>query len=351
VYDKKGWHPISYLDQGEFYSEFGNFDVSITVPAAYVIGATGALQNTDELNSYKELGKRNNYADHNLAKYSPVSVAEKTLQYKCENIHDFAWFADKEFIVRYDTAQLASGKIIDVFSYGYEKGNKNWSKSVSYVEDAIRHYSNWIGEYPFSIAQAVEGPQNVSSGGMEYPTITLITSPDADEPKLDGVIAHEVGHNWFYSMLGSNERDHPWMDEGMNTFFQFRYEAEKYRANSIFGNLIPQELKTKSLPDFLGAVYNSMSQIPMDEAIETASEDFRDKEKYGIVIYLKTAIWMYIVELSVGSEKMEKVMKAYFNDWKFKHPYPEDLKAEFEKELSMKFDDIFSLLNKKGKFD
>ena len=351
VYDKKGWHPISYLDQGEFYSEFGNFDVSITVPSAYVIGATGTLQNEDELARYKEMGKRNNYADHDLVKYSPGSVVEKTLRYKCDNIHDFAWFADKEFIVRYDTAQLASGKIIDVFTYGYEKGNKNWPKSVSYIEDAIRHYSNWIGEYPFSIAQAVEGPPNVMSGGMEYPTITLITSPDADEPKLDGVIAHEVGHNWFYGILGSNERDHAWMDEGVNTYFQFRYEAVKYRANSIFGDLIPSELKTKPLPDFLGALYNAMSQIPMEEAIETPSEDFSDKEKYGAVIYLKTAIWMYIVELSVGPDKMDKVMKAYFNDWKFKHPYPEDLKAEFEKELNMKFDDIFSLLNKKGKFD
>ena len=351
VYDQKGWHPISYLDQGEFYSEFGNFDVSITVPAAYVIGATGTLQNDDELKRYKELGRRNNNADHDLARYTPVSAAEKTLQYKCDNVHDFAWFADKEFIVRYDTAQLVSGKIIDVFTYGYEKGNKNWSKSVYYVEDAIRHYSDWVGEYPFSIAQAVEGPKNVSSGGMEYPTITLITSPEADEPQLDGVITHEVGHNWFYSMLGSNERDHAWMDEGINTYFQFRYEAEKYRANSIFGNAIPQEIKNKPLPEFQAAIYNALSQIPMEEAIETPSANFPDKEKYAIVEYFKTAIWMYIVELSVGATNMDKVMKAYFNDWKFKHPYPENLKAEFEKELHMKFDDIFNMLNKKGKFD
>ena len=351
VYDSKGWHPIPYLDQGEFYSEFGSFDVSITVPSAYVIGATGVLQNENELNKYKELGKKNNYADHDLAKYSPVAGTVKTLQYKCDNIHDFAWFADKEFIVRYDTAQLTSGKIIDVFTYSYEKGNKNWIKSVSYVEDAIRHYSNWIGEYPYSIAQAVEGPKNVMSGGMEYPTITLITSPDADEPKLDGVIAHEVGHNWFYGILGSNERDHAWMDEGINTYFQFRYEAEKYKANSIFGDAIPQEIKNKSLPEFLNAIYNTMSQIPMDEPIETPSADFPDKDSYAMVEYLKTAIWMYIVELTVGTQNLDKVMQAYFNDWKFKHPYPENLKAEFEKELNLKFDDIFNMLKKKGNLD
>ncbi|MGH2553150.1 MAG: M1 family aminopeptidase, partial [Chitinophagaceae bacterium] len=316
-----------------------------------VIGATGTLQNEDELTIYKQLGTKNNFAEKKLLKYSPAGDAEKTLNYHCENVHDFAWFADKEFIVRYDTAQLASGKIIDVFTYGYEKGNKHWSKSVSYVEDAIRHYSAWIGEYPYSIAQAVEGPKNVMSGGMEYPTITLITSPEADEAQMDGVIAHEVGHNWFYGILGSNERDHAWMDEGINTYFQFRYEAEKYRANSIFGNAIPQEVKNKSLQDFQAMVYNALTQIPMDEPIETRSADFPDKEKYGVVVYLKTALWMYIVELSVGMDNLDKVLKSYYSNWKFRHPYPENLKAEFEKVLQMKFDDIFNMLNKKGKFD
>jgi hypothetical protein len=351
VYDSKGWHPMPYLDQGEFYSEFGSFDVKITVPASYVIGATGALQNQDELNKYKELGKTNKNVGKNVKYISTASTASKTLEYKGENIHDFAWFADKDFVIRYDTAQLNSGKIIDVFTYGYETGNRHWQKSVSYVEDAIRHYSDWIGEYPYPVAQAVEGPKNVMSGGMEYPMITLITSPEADEPLMDAVIAHEVGHNWFYAILASNERDHAWMDEGMNTYFQFRYEAEKYKANSIFGNEIPQEVKNKPVPDFLATIYIAMTDIPMEEAIETPSADFEDKDKYAAVAYLKTAIWMYIVEASIGADKLDKVIKAYYNNWKFKHPYPEDLKAEFEKQLNMKFDDLFSLLNKTGKFE
>ncbi|HEX7903919.1 MAG TPA: M1 family metallopeptidase [Chitinophagaceae bacterium] len=350
VYDRKGWHPIPYLDQGEFYSEFGSFDVKITVPSSYVIGATGTLQNTAELNKYKEIGKANN--EGKIIKYtSTISTPLKTLEYKGDNIHDFAWFADKDFVVRYDTAQLSPGKTIDVFTYGYEDGNKNWKKSVSYVENAIRSYSNWIGEYPYPVAQAVEGPKNVMSGGMEYPMITLITSPNAAEPELDGVIAHEVGHNWFYGILASNERDHAWMDEGMNTYFQFRYEAEKYKANSIFGNMLPAEIKAKPLPEFFSAIYGAMSQIPMEEAIETPSADFNNKEQYGVVVYLKTALWMYIVSLTVGEDKLDTVVKAYFNDWKFKHPYPEDLKAEFEEQLNIKVDDLFGLLNKTGKFE
>ena len=353
VYDRKGWHPIPYLDQGEFYSEFGSFDVQIKVPAAYVIGATGTLQNQDELKKYKEIGSKNNNTKNSFIKYSTTTpTASKTLRYKGVNIHDFAWFADKDFIIRYDTATLNSGKTIDVFTYGYKNGNTHWSKSVSFVEDAIRNYSTWIGEYPYPVAQAVEGPANVMSGGMEYPMITLITSPKADEATMDGVIAHEVGHNWFYGILASNERDHAWMDEGMNTYFQFRYEGQKHRANSVFGPEIPAELKAKSYPEFIRIVYDVISsQIPMEEPIETPSADFSDKEKYGLVIYLKTAVWMYIAEITVGADNLDKVIKAYYEQWKYKHPYPEDLKAVFETQLNMKFDDLFSLLYKKGKFE
>jgi hypothetical protein len=352
VYDSKGWHPIPYLDQGEFYSEFGSFTVNITVPSTYVIGATGTLQNQDELDAYKTIGKTNNVpGSEKPTRYAPLnSKVSKTLQYKGDNIHDFAWFADKDFIVRYDTAQLVSGKTIDVFTYSYETGNKYWKNSTSYVEGAIRSYSNWIGEYPYPTAQAVEGPKNVMSGGMEYPMITLITSPEADEAELDGVIAHEVGHNWFYGILGSNERDHAWMDEGLNTFYQFRYEAEQHKANSVFGSMVPQEIRDKSVPDFLGSIYMAMTEIPMDEPIETPSADFEDKDKYGQVVYLKTAIWMYIVEVSIGADKLDKIMKAYYNEWKFKHPYPEDLKAEFRTVIGPKVDDVFGLLNKKGGF-
>ena len=86
---------------------------------------------------------------------------------------------------------------------------------------------------------------------MEYPMITLITSPDAKVETLDAVIAHEIGHNWFMGMLGSNERAHTWMDEGLNTYFQFRYEAEKYRSNSVFGDALPKEIKEMPADEFL----------------------------------------------------------------------------------------------------
>ena len=348
VYDRKGWHPMPYLDQGEFYSEFGSFTVNLTLPSSYIVGATGELQNKEELSQYVKMGTRN-VADHsskNKIPYNPEGTV-KTLTYKADSVHDFAWFADKDYVVRYDTLQLAT-RTIDVFTFHHPDGNKNWVNSIGYVKSAVKSYSSWLGNYPYPVVQAVEGPKNDMSGGMEYPMITLITSPTANEEMLDAVITHEVGHNWFYGILASNERIHAWMDEGINTYFQFRYEAEKYRANSVFGSSLPYELKQKSTADFQAAVYNAFNQIPMQGEIDIPAGEFKNKEEYGLLTYLKTAMWLYLVELDIGNEKLEKGMKAYFNEWKFKHPYPEDLKSILERESGKDMTPYFDLLKKKG---
>lgn len=351
VYDKKGWHAFPYLDQGEFYSEFGTFKVNITLPSAYVVGATGTLQTKEELEKYKTIGSSNLRNKTNVINYQPVTPErEKTLEYYGANIHDFAWFADKDFIIQFDTLQLSSGKIVDVFSYSQPNGNKEWANSISFIEDAVVRYSDWIGEYPYPTVAAVEGPKNLASGGMEYPMITLITSPDAKKESLDAVIAHEVGHNWFYGILASNERDHPWMDEGLNTYFQFKYEAEKYRYNSVFGNSIPDEMKELPADQFLGRIYYALNNLPAREPIATNSTGFSNKEDYGIVVYLKTAIWMSIVEASIGKDNLMKGIKEYFNQWKFKHPYPEDLRESLEKGSGLGVSNLFELLSKRGNF-
>jgi len=350
VYDRKGWHQFPYLDQGEFYSEYGNFDVSITLPSQYIVGASGLLQNEEELNQYKQIGYSNVISDSrkNSGKYRASSSPTKTLNYKGENIVDFAWFADKDFVIRYDTMQLASGRTVDVFTYHHPDGNKNWVNSTDYVKSGAHAYSSYFGEYPYPVVQAVEGPKNEMSGGMEYPMITLITSPNASEPMLDAVITHEVGHNWLMGVLGTNERTHAWMDEGINTYFQFRYEAEKYRFNSVFGEAIPREVTEKSAHDFQALVYNALSKLPMETPIDTPAGDFTSEDEYAIVTYVKTAIWMYWLELELGRTTVDKAMQTYFQQWKFRHPYPEDLKAVFEKETGKDMTPYFDLLKKKG---
>jgi hypothetical protein len=348
VYDSKGWHAFPYLEMGEFYSEYGKFTVNITTPSQYVIGATGTMQNEDELKYYKDLGRKN-YTTSNNKKYSPLTTAtKKTISYKGENIHDFAWFADKDFIIEYDTVQLSSGKAVDVFTYHPYYGNRLWDESVDFIKDAVRHYSNWIGEYPYPVVQAVEGPKNLSAGGMEYPMITLITEPDADEEKLDATITHEVGHNWFYGVIGSNEREHAWMDEGINTYFQFRYEHEKYRANSLFGSSIPESVRQYPLNQFEAAIYMTLLRSPMESPIDLPAQDYPNDDEYAKSVYLKTAIWMYTMEIVEGRDTLDKGIQNYFSEWKFRHPYPEDFENSLEESMGKKLDNYFVLLKQKG---
>jgi hypothetical protein len=354
VFDKNGWHEFPYLDMGEFYSEFGDYTVSITLPAEYIVGATGTLQTKDELDAYKITGAKN-VAERKgkPSLYEPLNkTGKKTLSYYAQQVPDFAWFADKGFAILYDTVQLPGGKTVDAFSFYHNKKGTIWKNSMDYIKDAVKKYSGWVGEYAYPVVQVVEGPKNNSSGGMEYPMITLITSPDAKEESLDPVIAHEIGHNWFMGMLASNERDHTWMDEGLNSYFQFRYEAEKYRSNSVFGDAIPKEVKKLPLDNFQAAVYNVIAQnIPMQSAMDIPANKFPDSQEYGVVSYVKTTLWMYLLEGTTGWDKVELGFHNYFNKWKFKHPQPEDLEASFEEAIGNDLTQFFKLTKKEGKFE
>ncbi len=354
VYDQAGWHEFPYLDMGEFYSEFGDFTVTLTVPAEYVVGATGVLQTEDELQRYKKLGKSNfSGQKKKVALYrAPKKKSKKTLTWHATNVPDFAWFADIDFVIQYDTIMLRSGAVIDAFSYYHNQKETIWTNSISYIKDAVKKYSGWIGDYEYPTVQVVEGPANSASGGMEYPMITLITSPDATVEELDGVITHEIGHNWFMSMLGSNERAHTWMDEGLNTYYQFRYEAEKYRWNSVFGESVPQEIRQLPSDQFLNVIYTAVHEnLPMTYPMDIPADQFPDSNEYGIVSYIKTALWMYILEASLGRERVDAAVQHYFTKWKHKHPQPADMQAAFEEALGVDLDGFFELTRTEGNFD
>ncbi|MEO8110385.1 MAG: M1 family metallopeptidase [Ginsengibacter sp.] len=352
VYDQDGWHEMPYLDMGEFYSEYASYKVNVTVPSEYIVGATGLLLTASEANMYKKIGSYNTAnrdAKVHLL-YQPASPGQnKTLSYYADSVPDFAWFAEKGLVIEYDTVRLPSGNTIDAFTYFHENKSTPWTGSINFVKDAVHHYTNWIGGYAYPVVQAIEGPKNNASGGMEYPMITLITSPDAATETLDAVIAHEVGHNWFMSMLGTNEREHAWMDEGLNAYYQFRYEAEKYRSNSIFGEHLNEELKKLTEADFQATVYNAFANLPIHAAIETPSGDFRNSEEYSLTVYIKTAEWMYLLEKSIGRENVDKAFHNYFNLWKFKHPGPLDMRNAFEQSIHGGLGTYFELLHKKDK--
>lgn len=354
VYDRKGWHPMPYLDQGEFYSEFGNYEVQITLPQNYVVAATGILQDEEEKSWLsKRVRKPVICTDCNEAKKQVIDQSEisssktsKTIHFKQDNIHDFAWFADKRFIIYHDTMALHRGRKINLYSYHLPKTTDEdyWSRSVPFIKQAILSRSNWLGEYPYNIASVVEAELGFA-GGMEYPTITSIT-PVNSESVLEGVIAHEVGHNWNQGILATDERTHPWMDEGINSYYDDRYNS----TASITANATADKptFFSKRIPKDLYEVgFKTMASLKKDQPIATASQNFSEPN-YGLISYYKTAEWIKSLEKELGTAMFDSCMHVYYQRWQFKHPYPEDFKQVLQEVSGKNLDQLFALLSKKG---
>jgi len=315
--------------------------VQITVPENYVVAATGELQNEEEKVwltgrshfSWEPIKKKTKSKAGSvktvIQKFPASSAKTKTLSYIQNNVHDFAWFADKRFVVDHDSCQLSSGKVIDVYAYYTPQQKEIWTNGALYAKRAIQFYSTQIGEYPYSTVSVVQGPES-SEGGMEYPTITVI-SPLASRRDLDITIAHEIGHNWFYGALATNERDHPWMDEGINKFYENRY-AEKYYKD------VPGEEMT---------LFETFAGEKVDQPIETTSDNFSEIN-YSLVGYTKTSQWMKWLELQMGPEDFNKSIQEYFHDWKFRHPQAEDFKNAMQHGSGKNLDSVFALLDHKG---
>jgi hypothetical protein len=353
VYDRNGWHPIPYLDLGEFYSEFGNFDVRITLPKNYVLAATGDLKNEDEKNwlltrssfswePVKEKTKTKYGQTQTKTQLFPTSSSElKTLNFIQSNVHDFAWFADKRFKVLHDTLQLRSGKIIDAYSFFDPSQSLYWQNSIRFIKDAIRTKNEWVGEYPYNVVSVVQGPQGFG-GGMEYPTVTII-SPEANEKMIDFTINHEVGHNWFYGILGTNERQHAWMDEGINTFYDNRYSKWKYGDEGE----IRVGAQSFAIRDAERLLFETKAAVNKDQPINMEAGKFTNMN-YDLIAYYKTGAWLELVEKKLGSAIFDKAMQEYYRQWQFKHPQPEDFKKVLEIVSGQNLDAEFVMLDKKG---
>ena len=368
VYDLDGWHPMPYLDQGEFYSEYGTFDVHLTLPKNYVVGATGDLVNgKKELDWLEEKVRQtqilaNNGGLDNAYEIKggmnfPVSSTEtKTLHYHQENVHDFAWFADKRYHVLKGEVELPKTKR-KVTTWAMFTNNEAdlWKNSIEYLNDATYYYSLWNGDYPYNHVTAVDG--NISAGGgMEYPNVTVI-GESYDAFTLETTIMHEVGHNWFYGIFGTNERAHGWMDEGLNTMNENRYIETKYPKNSLFGKYDSLQRKLSSIIDISKFKHKSSYELDYlinarrnkDQAISTTSAELTSFN-YGGITYSKTGIVFDYLMAYLGEETYDKCMHKYFEKWKFKHPQPNDLRAIFEtetdKDLSWFYDGIIQTTDK-----
>jgi hypothetical protein len=332
VLDRRGWHPMPYLDQGEFYSEYGSFDVRITLPANYTVGATGELQNPEELARMRQLAaataRKTTDKDFGKDLAFPASApAPKTLRYVQDRVHDFAWFADKRFNVLHDSVRLGSGRVVQSWVLFTNSQAPKWIKGLEDVNTALRRYSEWVGEYPYSSATAVDGALSAGSG-MEYPMVT-VTQP--------GAIVHEVGHNWFYGILGSNERDFPWLDEGVNTYFQTRVEELTDPHAGLLADLYSVKPLVRSFGlDSLPGValnqlpYQALASRGLAQPVQGPTSDAYTSLNYGVTVYYKTAVLLKYLAAYLGQEKFDQAMHAYYARWQFRHPYPEDMRAVFE---------------------
>ena len=349
VFDKNGWNQMPYLNQGEFYSEYGSYDVSITLPKNYVVGSTGDLQTESEIEFLKNKAietEKNSGSfsknDKERMKFPASDLEFKTIRYKQSKVHDFAWFADKRYLVLKGEVKLPhSERYVTSWAMFTPQNAELWQRAIEYINDGTYYYSLWNGDYPYNQVTAVDGTIS-AGGGMEYPNVTVIGSV-GNARSLETVIVHEVGHNWFYGVLGSNERVHGWMDEGMNTLNEVRYMQTKYPNNSftseqIAGRFIHMDnLDYRAQGDYL---YKVLAHFGADQPIETHSEEFTSAN-YGLIMYQKTGLVFYYLKDYLGDELFNKCMEAYFDEWKFKHPQPEDMRKTLERVSGKKLDWLF----------
>ena len=355
LYDKNGWHPLPYLEQGEFYNDFGNYTVSITLPGNYKVAATGVLEKTEDGPTLK----RTIAAEEPVKKKKPFfpkkekeektnipsSLKQKTYTYTAEKVTDFAWFADKRFIVKTDTIQLAA-HTVKANCYILPEKAELYANSMRFIKNAVRFYSNQLGEYPYPTVNVVSAPPELKhTYSMEYPMITMIM--EKDEMEVDAITAHETGHNWLMGILSTNERDHAWMDEGINTYIERKYRRQYYPQASA-------DIKDFSFSALNGSwthiLLNATMALKKDQPIDTTSIAY-SSFNYGAVVYEKTADWMQYLESTVGKDTMLKIMHAYYAKFAFKHPQPEDLRKTAEEISSRELSYVFNKLYTTGMAD
>lgn len=317
--DVKGWNVMPYLGAGEFYLEYGTFNYSITAPADFVVVASGALQNPEKVLTEEQLQRweQAHNSDERVYIINKDEVGSEasrpdadslTWKYHMENSRDVAWAASKAFV--WDAARLNLGeesRSLAQSVYPLEvAADSAWGRSTEYVKASIEHYSDKWYTFPYSNAINVAG----IVGGMEYPGI-VFCSWQAKGSSLWGVTDHEFGHIWFPMIVGSNEREYAWMDEGFNTFIN-GYSTENFNRGEYESNRTSARLIT-------GWMSGDSAEPIMREPDQIQSQNL------GAAAYYKPALGLRMLRESiVGPELFDKAFRAYIERWKYKHPTPDD---------------------------
>lgn len=328
VYDRKsGWNTDQHLNR-EFYGDFGTFDVTLDFASNYVLEATGVLQNENEVlpDTLKQKLAIKNFAakkwDEAPSIITPYKKGErKKWHYFAENVHDFAFTADPSYRIA-DT--IWNG--VRCVAIVQEPHASGWQDAASFCADIIRCFSTDFGMYEYPKMVVAD-----AADGMEYPMITL---DGGASPGYRSLLIHEVGHNWFYGMLGNNETYRAFLDEGFTQFLTV------WGLEHLFGDTIPvPNYKNKYVKHFseAGLVrdrnaylgYLRDATLHQDPALNTHSDGFNGALGHGGGyghVYSKTATMLYNLQYVLGDELFQNAMKYYVEKWKFCHPYPEDFR-------------------------
>ena len=299
-YDREGWNTDPYIGR-EFHGVWGDFDVKITLDKDYTVAASGYLQNAEDI------GK--GYSDRKRAKSKKGKI---TWHYIAPNVHDFTWAADPDYI--HDTYPGPNGVTLHFFYKNDPEIIDNWKKLQADTAKMMEYYNTKIGPYPYKQYSVVQG----GDGGMEYAMLTLITGGREYE-SLFGVTAHELAHSWFQHILATNETKHEWMDEGFTSFISTLASNDILEKNLDF----PLERS------YRGYFNLALSGFEMPQ--RTNANRYKHNLAYESTAYSKGAVFLGQLGYIVGKEKLFEILQAYYDEWKFKHPLPNDFRRIAER--------------------
>ena len=303
-FDFEGWHADPYIAR-EFHGVWGNFDVKITIDKEYTIGGSGYLQGKNEIG--------HGYEDAGVTVTYPKKAKTLTWHFIAPNVHDFTWAADKEYT--HDIVKGPNDVDLHFFYKNNPKTTANWKQLEPLMVKVMDYYNHKVGAYPYKQYSFIQG----GDGGMEYAMCTLMLGNGTLEGIL-GTATHELGHSWFQHILASNESKHPWMDEGFTTYIEDsalnELKGDKKEANPFKGN------------------YNAYYQLVnsgKEQPQTTHGDRYDENRPYSISSYVKGSIFLSQLEYVIGKENVDATLRRYFNDFKFKHPTPNDIKRSAER--------------------
>ena len=302
-YDIDGWQADPYIAR-EFHGVWGDFDVKITIDKNYTLGASGYLQNGNEI------GK--GYEDTGVNVVYPKKAKTLTWHFNAPKVHDFTWAADKDYI--HDKLVRPDGVTLHFLYQNKPEFIQNWKNLQPKTSQLMDIYNKTVGQYPYKQYSVIQG----GDGGMEYAMCTLILGEGTEEG-LVGVTAHEMAHSWFQHVLATNEAKHSWMDEGFTTWL------ENYGINEIS----EKKLANPHEDSYKG--YASLVKSGKEQSQATHADRYDENRPYSIQAYSKGNIFLSQLEYIIGKENLHKTLKRYYADYKFTHPTPKDIKHVAEK--------------------